>query len=196
MATTTIAAQQLGKLPARTDVRTISLARYVDTSKLPPPPDTFDEAARVTDWPVYANDRIGDCTTAAAGHMIEAWTAAAHGEAVEIPESAVLEAFDHVKQVDPFTGQEGAIVLDVLKLWRKTGIGDHRIGAYARVSVHDEQLVRSAAWLFGGLYLGLQLPLSAQQQSTWDWSGTLTGPAAPGRGEGTLSTSSATARAR
>ena len=180
MATTTVTAQMLGKLPVRTDVRTLSLARYVDQAKLPSSPDAFDETAGVHDWPMYANDRIGDCTTAAAAHMIEAWTAAGHGKPVEVPEADVLAAFDQVKQVDPASGEAGAVVLDVLRLWRSSGIASHRIGAYARVSVHDHELVRAAAWLFGGLYLGLQMPLSAQRQETWDWLGSLTGPAAPG----------------
>jgi hypothetical protein len=180
MATTTIAAQKLGKLPVRTDVRTLSLARYVDPQALPSPPATFAETAKVTEWPLYANDRIGDCTTAAAGHMIEAWTAAVRGQAVEIPEQAVLDAFDHVKLVDPATGEEGAVELDVLRYWRKSGIGGHTIGAYARVSVHSHRLVESGAWLFGGLYIGLQLPLTAQAQDVWDWTGSLSGNALPG----------------
>lgn len=180
MATTQIAAQKLGKLPVRTDVRTLSLARYVDTAKLPPPPPALDLADRVHEWPMYANDTVGDCTCAAAAHMIEAWTAESRGEAVEVTVQAVLDAFDHVKQVDPVTGEEGAVELDVLNYWRKDGIGGHAVVAFARVPVHDEQLVRAAAWLFGGLYIGLQLPLTAQHQPTWDWTGSLSGPAAPG----------------
>jgi hypothetical protein len=180
MATTTIAAQKLGKLPVRVDVRTLALSRYVDRAALPQPPATFDETTAEHDWPMYANDRIGDCTCAAAGHMIEAWTGAATGKPVEIPELAVLDAFDHVKQVDPASGEEGAVVLDVLKYWRKTGVGGHKIGAFARVSLTDETLQRTAAWLFGGLYLGIQLPVTAQRQDTWDWTGSLSGDAAPG----------------
>ena len=164
MATTTIATQKLGKLPVRTDVRTLSLGRYIDVARLPSPPDTFDETTGVPDWPMYANDRIGDCTTAAAAHMIEAWTAAGRGHAVEISERSVLDAFDHVKLVDPASGEEGAIELDVLRYWRTSGIGRHKIGAYARVSVHDHSLVETAAWLFGGLYLGVQLPVTARTQ--------------------------------
>src|SRR6185437_13394371 len=38
MATTQIVAQMLRKLPVRTDVRTLSLARYVDSARLPSPP--------------------------------------------------------------------------------------------------------------------------------------------------------------
>jgi hypothetical protein len=174
-------AEALGKLPVRTDVRTLSLGRYVDGARLPPPPDSFDEASAVTSWPMYANDRIGDCTIAAAAHMIEAWTAAGdEGGAVAIPEQAVLDAFDQVKVVDPAMGQEGAVELDVLRYWRAQGIGGHRIGAYARVSVHNRVLVQTAAWLFGGLYIGAQLPLTAQGQDVWDFTGSLTGPAKPG----------------
>jgi hypothetical protein len=180
MATTTIAARKLGKLPVRTDVRTLALARYVDRTQLPAPPPRLDLTTGVPEWPVYANDRIGDCTTAAAGHMIEVWSEAATGRAVEISERAVLDAFDHVKVVDPRTGEEGAVELDVLTYWRSTGIGGHTIGAFARVSVHDSELVRTGAFLFGGLYIGLALPLSAQDQVVWDWTGSLAGPALPG----------------
>jgi hypothetical protein len=180
MATTTIAAHMLGKLPVRTDVRTLSLGRYVDPQVLPTPPPKFTESASVGSWPMYANDRIGDCTTAAAGHMIEAWTAAARGEAVVIPEQAVLDAFEHVKLVDPLTGEEGAVELDVLRYWRNEGIGGHTIGAYARVSVHNERLVETGTWLFGGLYIGVQLPVTAQSQEIWDWTGSLSGDARPG----------------
>jgi|SRR5581483_773292 len=180
MATTTIAAQKLGKLAVKIDVRTLSLARYIDTTKLPTPPVTFDETAKVIEWPMYDNDKIGDCTIAAAGHMIEAWTAAAGGKSVEISVKDVLKAFDKVKSVDPETGEAGAVELDVLNMWRKSGIGGHRIGAFAKVSLVDEKQLRTGAWLFGGLYLGLQLPITAQTQETWKWTGSLHGDAAPG----------------
>jgi hypothetical protein len=180
MSTTTITTGKLGKLPVRTDVRTLWLSRYADRAKLPAPPETLDLTVEVGEWPMYANDRRGDCTTAAAGHMIEAWTAASRGEAVEISESAVLRAFERVKIVDPFTGEEGAFELDVLRLWRAHGIGQHRIGAFARVSVGQRDLVRTAAWLFGGLYIGLALPLTARGQRIWEWTGSLGGDAKPG----------------
>jgi hypothetical protein len=180
MVTTNRTRFALGKLPARIDVRTLALARYLDRDVLPAPPPALDLAASVPDWPMYGNDRIGDCTTAAAGHMIEAWTAAAAGRAVEVSEQSVLAAFDAVKVVDPETGEEGAVELDVLNLWRTAGIGDHRIGAFARVAGSDHDLVCTAAYLFGGLFIGLQMPLSAQEQSVWDWEGSLDGPDAPG----------------
>jgi hypothetical protein len=171
---------KLGKLHARVDPRTLSLSRYVDSEALPAPPPALDLSARVAEWPMYANDRLGDCTTAAAGHMIEAWTASAAGTPVEVSEVAVLSAFDAVKIVDPVTGEEGAVELDVLKLWRSSGIGGHQIGAFARVTRDDRDLVATGAWLFGGLYIGLQLPARAADQGVWDWTGRLDGPDAPG----------------
>jgi hypothetical protein len=182
MATTTPIETQvkLGRLPVRTDARTLALPRYVERTKLPQPPPDLDLAAAVLEWPMYANDRIGDCTTAAAAHMIEAWTALSRGHAVEVTERAVIAAFNKVKQVDPRTGDEGAVELDVLTYWRKRGIGGHRIGAFVRVPVWDHRLVRVATFLFGGLYIGIELPQTAQHQGTWDWTHRLDGPAKPG----------------
>jgi hypothetical protein len=97
-----------------------------------------------------------------------------------VSEGAVLAAFDRVKIVDPVTGEEGAVELDVLRDWRAHGVGHHRIGAFARVSTRDHRLARVAAWLFGGLYIGLQLPLSARDQAVWDWRGSLSGADRPG----------------
>lgn len=154
MTSTALATGKLGKLSVRTDVRTLRLRTYIDLGALPAPPDTIDLTPHVGEWPMYANDTRGDCTTAAAGHMIEAWTAAAGGAAVEVTEDAVVRAFEAVRLTDPLTGEEGAIELDVLRYWRKRGIGGHRIGAYAAVGPRDHRLARTAAWLFGGLYIG------------------------------------------
>src|SRR6266566_3386455 len=125
MTSTALATGKLGKLSVRTDVRTLRLRKYLDPARLPAPPERVDLTPHVGEWPMYANDSRGDCTTAAAGHMIEAWTAAAAGAAVEISEDAVLSAFEAVKLTDPLTGEEGAIELDVLRYWRKRGIGEH-----------------------------------------------------------------------
>jgi hypothetical protein len=177
---TTLMNGMLGKLPVRKDPRTLSFARYVDRLALPKPPAKMNMGHLVHDWPMYGNDHLGDCTCAAAGHMIEAWTADSHGHAVEITEAAVETAFDNVKVTDPVTHEQGAYELDVLNYWRKTGFGTHKIGAFAEVPIHDHTMVRTAAWLFGGLYIGIALPITAQTQEVWDWTHSLSGAAAPG----------------
>lgn len=162
-------ARRLGRLPVRHDPRTLRLASYLRPT-LPPPPEAIDYGDVVRSWPMYANDRLGDCTCAAAAHQIQAWTAEGRGHEARVSEAAVVHAYQAVGGYvpgDPSTDQ-GAVELDVLRYWRATGIGGHRIGAYAAVHANDEATVRTALWLFGGLYTGISLPASAETQDTWD----------------------------
>ncbi len=159
----------LGRLPARHDARTLRLVSYLG-AELPPPPDAIDYGDVVKSWPMYANDRVGNCTIAAAGHMVQAWTAEGRGHEARVSEAAVMHAYSAVGGYipgDPST-DNGAVELDVLKYWRSAGIGGHTIGAYAAVHAHDERTVRTALYLFGGLYIGVALPETAEMQDAWE----------------------------
>src|SRR5437660_11284609 len=61
---------KLGKRHARHDPRVPMLARY--TVSLPAPPAHVDYAKKVTSWPMMLNNKLGDCTCAAVGHVIAA----------------------------------------------------------------------------------------------------------------------------
>jgi hypothetical protein len=66
---------KLGKHPVRHDPRTLLMAKYV-LPGLPPPPPTQDWGSKVgANWGMMGNDKIGDCTCAAAGHLVMDWTA-------------------------------------------------------------------------------------------------------------------------
>jgi hypothetical protein len=165
---------RLGKLPARHDPRTLLFETYA-TPALPPAPASLSWAGKVSAWPMMANDRIGDCTCASAGHLIECWTANA-GKPVTPTDHQIVAAYAAVTGYDPKTGanDNGAVLLDVLNYWRKHGIAGHRISAYVQVKSH----VRDAVNLFGGCYAGLRLPVSAQNQKVWS---VVSGPdSAPG----------------
>lgn len=152
---------RLGALPPKRDARTLQFAKYVDDAyTLPKIPKTLHAPAGVT-WPMYGNDRLGDCTVAAAGHMIQAWTSFA-GRPVTPTDADVEAAYWGTGTAD-----DGRVEIDVLNYWRKTGIGGDRIGAYVQVNSHDLPHVRAAIYLFGGVYAGIALPLSAQRQSKW-----------------------------
>ncbi len=56
----------------------------------------------------------------------------------------------------------GATCEDVLKYWQQTGVGGHRIFAYAACGVGDAAHVRATINLFGAAYIGIALPLYAQ----------------------------------
>jgi hypothetical protein len=160
--------RKLGKLPPRHDPRTLRFARYVD-AQLPPPPASCNWSAKGSaDWGQMLNDQIGDCTCAAAGHAIQLWTAN-HGAEQTPSDAAILTAYEAVSGYDPATGanDNGAVEIDVLNYWRQTGVGGHRIGAYAALHPQSPREVQEAIWLFGGIYIGLALPLAAQQQQVW-----------------------------
>ena len=81
----------------------------------------------------------------------------------------VLGAYSAITGYDPATGDNdtGAVETDVLNYWRKTGVAGHKILAYAALEPGNTQHVRDAIDLFGGAYIGLALPISAQRQAVW-----------------------------
>jgi hypothetical protein len=153
---------------------------------IPTPPATLDYSTLIPRWPMYANDAIGDCTCAAAGHMVELWTKMGWQEQVP-SDSQIVQMYSAVSGYDPTTGagDNGAVILDVLRYWQRHGLDNQRPYAYVHVTPTNHQEMQCANWLFGGLDIGIQLPLSAADQynNHQDWDVTdssLQGDAAPG----------------
>jgi hypothetical protein len=175
--------RRLGKLEARHDPRTLQLANYLTVPRLPVAPYHQNWAALAsTSWGMMVNDSLGDCTCAAAGHAIQTWTANT-GTELTIPDEDVVAAYSAITgytSADP-TSDRGAVELDVLNYWRKTGIGGQKIAAFMALEPGNKSHVKSAIDLFGGLYVGARLPVSAQTQRVWSIPpGGPVGPGAPG----------------
>lgn len=158
----TIINKRLGRLPAKVDPRTLRFANYAKA--LPPPPAQAGYISEVTSWPMFLNDQVGDCTIAAAAHMIQQWTTYASPTPAVPTDSEVLKAYEAVSGYVP--GDEstdnGAVMLDVLKYWKKTGIAGHKVAAYVSVSVSNPSEIQQAVQLFGNCYIGVNLPIDAQ----------------------------------
>jgi hypothetical protein len=64
------------------------------------------------------------------------------------------------------------VMLDVLNFWRKSGFGGHRLFAFAALDLKNTAHVKLAVSMLGGVYLGVNLPASAQEQTgpgkLWD----------------------------
>jgi hypothetical protein len=160
---------KLGKKPPRFDKRTMRLENYI--AQLPPVPPVCDWLQKVSSWPVMLNagdGAIGDCTIAAAGHLIQEWTANA-GNMIIPADADILAAYEAVSSYDPATGDNdnGAAELDVLNYWRQNGIAGHKIGAFAALQFHNLMHVKAAIYLLEGCYIGLALPQSAQHEDIW-----------------------------
>ena len=164
---------KLGRLPNDPSKPRLNLAPLL-TAAAPTYPENKDWLSAVANWPMYLNDNIGDCTCAAAGHMIQAFTTYGQGQTVTITDDDVLAAYEAVSGYNPQTGENdnGAVMQDVLNFWRTAGIGRHKILAFAEVDTHNEDELRAALNLFGTLYLGINFPDTAMDQfnegKPWD----------------------------
>ena len=61
----------------------------------------------------------------------------------------------------------GADMLSFLKYWRTTGLGGDKIAAFVAVDFTNTEEIRQAIQLFGSVYLGVALPISAQGETAW-----------------------------
>ena len=175
---------KLGKSVARHDPRTLLLASYV-TPALPTPPASFDLTSRVKSWGMMDNDQIGDCTCAAAGHLLMEWTANAGKKIFTPTDKQIVAAYSAITGYNPTTGanDNGANEIDVLNYWRQSGIAGHKIGAYVALEPSNHNHVMDSVYMFEGCYIGVQLPISAQAQvqNHKPWSVPPGGPTGDGK---------------
>lgn len=152
---------KLGKSMPKFDKRTLKLHKY--TTQMAPPPNNAGYIDKVRDWGMMLNDNVGDCTCATAGHDILQWSTYA-GKPFKPTDQEILRAYQAVSGYNPNdpNSDVGANVLDVLKYWRKTGIGGHKITAFMSVNPKDRTEIMQAVQLFGNCYIGVGLPISAQ----------------------------------
>ena len=172
---------KLGKKAARFDPRTLKMAKYLGPS-IDPPPASTDWLANVTSWPMYANDKLGDCVEAAGAHMVELWEKYTNSNKPQPTNTDVLKAYEGAAGYipgDPST-DNGTDMLTFLKYWRNTGIGGHKILAFVSLKRGDLTELQQAIWLFGSAFIGVQLPVSVQSRNEWTVPNGLTGDYAPG----------------
>lgn len=159
---------RFGRIASREDARTLRLARYLETGRYaaPPPARDWTGGTRFT-WSL--NDRLGCCTITGLVHLAQAH-AAANGESIAIDDLDVAKAYAAISGYDgtPATDR-GAQMIDALVHARNVGIGGWKIGAFVRVDPRDYLEVRAAINLFGGIYVGADLPERIKEQgTTWE----------------------------
>jgi hypothetical protein len=159
---------KLGKLAPKVEPkRRLLLEKYLRV--VPQPPAECDWTCGITDWGMMLNDRLGCCTIAAKAHAIQTWTMNLGCE-VTVPDSAILAAYQSECGYDPAqpATDQGGVEVEVLNIWRQKGFADHNLFAYADPKPSDRLHVEQSIWMFGGVYIGVSLPLTAQRQEVWD----------------------------
>ena len=157
---------KLGLLPKKEDVRTLRFASYLDLTELPEPPESHNVVKDITDWKMFLNNQMGCCAISAAGHMIMAWTDRTDKDYVP-SDDQILTAYSAVSGYNPVTKENdrGCIMLEALKYWRNSGIADRQISAFAELDFQDNHEIKTAIYLFNGIYIGLQLPKISKNQT-------------------------------
>lgn len=182
---------RFGKQPRKSDYRTLRLRTYLGRA-LAPPPAAYDALDRVFSalgrsdvaalFPMDGNDRLGDCTIAAAAHAVTLWKGLV-GELSIMSEPKVTKLYLHLaKGIDT-----GLVELDVLDYWRKSAINDEKILAFASIDIHNHEHVKQAITLFGGVYLGfaVQADCEADFKARRPWT---PGPMLLGSGHAVFAT--------
>lgn len=155
--------RRLGKKAAKFDKRTLRLAKYIEKRKLPKVPQSHTLSKRTlaefNPLGMMKNDVLGDCTCAAIGHSYQTWTV--YGKKPWCPtDKQVVEVYDRING----GRDEGAAMLDALNSVREVGMGGNKIYAYVAIDPMNHDQVRTAHLLFGGIYAGAMLPVTAQKQ--------------------------------
>lgn len=168
------AGKKLGKLAPKHDPRTLCLGNYLNHKRAlptPPPHVDWNKSIDPASLGMMLNDQEGDCGLAGQAHAVQTWTAN-NGSMITIPDADVQAAYSKLSGYVPgdASTDTGVVLLDALNQWRKDGIGGHTIAGYVKVDHHNILHVRTAVLLFGGVYTGAQLPLSAQD-TTKPWIG-------------------------
>lgn len=171
---------KLGKGKAKMDAKRLFLAKYLK-AELPAPPPEVNWAAGVPadGWGMLGNDTLGDCTIADIAHGLQVWmqnvgfawdASVGQNEAIKY-----YEWWCGYNPADPSTDQ-GGVIIDELNNWQKSNFSGHKLVGYADPATTDANgnvtfdldHVKQSIALFGGVSIGIQLPITAQGQDVWD----------------------------
>ena len=159
------------RLPVQKDNRTFQISHYLQQAGLSTLPESYnwDRTIGKDDWGSMHNMEAANCTIAAAGHMIMAWTAGS-GKMIKPSDESIIHTYSALSGYNPQTGENdtGLSSQEVLKYWRKYFIHGHRIFAYTNIDWLKHEEVKQAIYLFGGCFAGLNLPASCTRQQRWE----------------------------
>jgi hypothetical protein len=88
-----------------------------------------------------------------------------------VPDNSIKDAYEKWCGYNPADSStdNGGVELDVLNAFKNQGLGGHKLDVFAAVNFANLEEIKQAINLFGGVYIGLNLPTSAQQQTAWSY---------------------------
>lgn len=166
---------KFGRRPKASDERTFKLSGYLKEETTPPIPKRHNWGKKIkkNKWGDMGNLKAELCTCAAAGHYVMTWTSNT-GRLKRPNDKDIMKAYRELTNYNPDTDEndEGVEALKVLRYWRKIGIAGEKIVAFAELEDGNHELLHKTIYLFGGCYVGLNLPQFALEQfnTTKKWT--------------------------
>lgn len=178
----------LGRLPhdpARV-ARCAQARDVLDLSTLPSRPaarDWSQKAGVDTLYQMFANDVLSDCVIASLLDLFLTWSRQT-GTSFLPTEQDARDGYQKLGGWDPknpVATDNGCVMLDVVTKLKTETLAGQTVEAFIRVNPRDLDMMAAALEFFGGLWLGLDLPVAWQQADTWDVSptGSVSGDWAP-----------------
>ncbi len=156
-----------GKLPYVHDPRTFHLSDYLSQEHVVKIPHEYNWGRKIhpNKWSSFGNLKINNCTCAAAGHLIMSWTSNI-GRLHKPTTKAIVKAYADITGFNAKTDGIGEPVeaIKALKYWRKHGIDERKITSFAKLDFKNRAQLKQAIYFYGGCYVGLNLPKSAEKQ--------------------------------
>lgn len=163
---------KLGLTAPTYDPRDLRFAAYRSAEPLPKRPRSFghDRVIAYDAWDMLGNDTAGDCVFAGLAHLVMLWNAV-RGRTVVFSNESVLSDYSALTGYDPAdpATDVGTDLREALVYARKVGVLDaagkrHKIAGFVSLIPGDVSQAAEAAWLFGGILPGFDLPASAEKQ--------------------------------
>ena len=162
----------LGKKPHVPGAVSWRYGDLFDRKKLQQPPLVFGHIWNGTEVPILGNHTCGDCVWATQAHLLQAMQRGVKRSESRFSDDSVIADYSAATGYVPGddSTDHGTLMADAATYWRKTGIADangkrNQITAYVDVRLGIDELMQ-AAFDFGGIAIGVQLPASAMQQFT------------------------------
>jgi hypothetical protein len=166
----------------------LDLANYIHR-EAPAVPPAVNRSHQEHNFPMYLNDRLGDCGEAMTAHGIEAFHLDAETAVPPFADGDVEKLYEQVGGYVPGEPEtdKGTDNHVLVEHWKKPGVACaadgsvHKIVASLAVDPKNVELNQRAIWEFVVLFRAIALPQTAQGQKEWEVTEpNLEGPAAPG----------------
>lgn len=134
-----------------------------------------DWTGPTSDYSFLGNDRVGNCTRACYGHVVQQ-RCALLGVPCDLTADDVNKAYQDGTDWDGVPGStsdRGDMIINALVQLKNVGFrdGQYKIRAFGRVNHNDTIEMRAALHTCGSIIIGASLPASIDRQGTnWDVS--------------------------